>query len=864
MKKILIILLLSIFAAILPISSVSSNMSYFEEPAPEVIYQVDESHPPFEFTSGNDVYGFGLDLGKMIFGAGNYRVQYSADTWSNVYSRIIKGQIDICGLLAVTESRKKDILYTIPVVKTYRAVYSRKNVEIRKITDIGGYRIGVQRSDYTETILKDELDIKNYMTFKDLEECILALKDGKIDIVFGNQEVTNYLLVKHQMSNYITPQILNLYPTDLAFGVSKTRPELIPFMNAQIEKIQKSGLYEQVFQKHFYRHSEFYKTEQQKRTIYLWLFLLFIIITSITFFNAVIKQLRKMVDKATKGLQKEHELLRITLSCISDGVIAVNCQGRVTFMNHIAEKLTGFSEKESIDKPLSEVLIIMETESGMRYNVPVYEVLEENHPVNFNSLNILVSESGSQHLILGSVSPIKNDKDNVIGALVVFQDISEKMKSEETIKYHEYYDSLTDLPNRKLLHQYLNSAVENAVKKNSKLAVLTIDLDYFKNINNTLGHHIGDRLLQQASRRLVGILDENDVLARMGGDEFTILMPLIDSVEQAYELARSVIEELSCSYVIDNHEMYITASIGISFYPDDALESTVILKHADSALYNAKANGRNTYQSYIVIDDEKVMQKFALTKELHTALDHNEMILYYQPKIDSHTEKVVGMEALIRWNHPEKGIISPGVFIPIAEEIGLIKQLDSWVLKTACSQFMNLDKAFSSDLRLSVNLSAYQFRNHNLVDNFTQVLSETAIPPSQLELEITETTAMENIDFTIKTLKRLNEMGLNISIDDFGTGYSSLNYLRYLPIHILKIDRSFIFDIDKDLNTRVIVKSIIDVAHSLGLMVTAEGVETMEQLSLLQQMDCDEIQGFLISRPIPLEELKNNILSKII
>ncbi len=853
-KKVVKLLLPILFAALLPVTS-------FAEPVPDVIYQVDESHPPFEFSSGNDIYGFGLDLGRMIFGAGNYNVQYSADTWSKVYSRIINREIDVCGLLAVTESRKKDLLYTIPVVKTYRAVYSGKNVEIGKITDIADYRVGVQQADYSENILRDELGIKNYFAFKDLEECILALKDGRIDIILGNQEVTNYLLVKHQMSSVIIPQILNLYPTDLAFGISKSRPELVPFMNDQIRKLQTSGLYEQVFQKHFYRHSEYYKKNQQIRNIYLGMLLLFIIVAGIFTANIIIKQLQKMVSKATSRLQEEHKLLRITLSSITDGVIAVNRHGKITFMNHVAEKLTGFSENQSIDKPIDEVLTIMETDGGDSFRIPVAEVVDKDRAVSFSKLNILVSENGSQHLVLGSASPIKSDSDEVIGVLVVFQDISEKMKSEETIKYHEYYDSLTDLPNRKLLHQYLTSAVDSARRNHNKLAILLIDLDYFKNINNSLGHNVGDKLLQQASKKLVRIVDENHVLARMGGDEFIILMPRIESSEIVYELARRVLNELNCSYVIDNHEMYITASIGISLYPDDATGSTDILKHADTALYNAKANGRNTYQRYIVLDDEKLMERFALTKDLHTALERSQMMIYYQPKVDSHTEKIIGMEALLRWNHPEKGIISPALFIPIAEEIGLINRLDSWVMKTACLHFMNLDKASRSNMRLSVNLSAYQFRNHNLSENIEQVLTETSIPPGQLEIEITETTAMENIDFTIKTLNRLNEMGVKISIDDFGTGYSSLNYLRYFPIHILKIDRSFINDIDKDQNTRVIVKSIIDVAHSLKLKVTAEGVETVEQLALLKQMGCDEIQGYLFSRPLPLKEIHDIILA---
>lgn len=856
-----IVLLIIIPALMIP--SFASSASITEEPATELIYQVDESHPPFEFSSGNEVYGFGMDIGKIIFSAGNYNVRYSSDIWSKVYERIKNGEIDICGLLAISESRKKDILFSAPVVKTFRAVYARRDIEINEITDIAGYRIGVQKSDYSETILQNDLGIKDYLTFKDLEACLLALKEGRIDIILGNQEVTNFLLVKLQLSKDISPHIINLYPIDLAFGISKARPELVPFINEQIKKLQRSGLYEQVFQKHFYRHSEYYRSNQQRMVLYLGLFLLFIIISTVFFSNTIIKQLRKMVDKATSSLKKEHELLRITLLSITDGVVAVNSQGRITFMNHAAEKLTGFLEKDSIDKPLEEVLNIIDTDSGMRYEVPVKEVLENRCPVNFNSLNILISEGGSQHLILGSASPIKNDMDEVIGVLVTFQDISEKKQSEETIKYHEYYDSLTDLPNRKLLQQYLNSAVESAGRYKSKLAVLIIDLDYFKNINNSLGHHIGDKLLQQAAARLIRVLNGNDVLARMGGDEFTILMPQIDRLEQANELARRAIEALGHEYVIDGHELYITASIGIAVYPEDGLEPEVIMKHADTALYNAKANGRNTYQSYIVLDDEKVMRRFSLTKDLHTALERNEMLLHYQPKINSDTGMVVGMEALVRWQHPEKGLIGPDVFIPLAEELGLIKQLDTWVLLTACSQFINLKKACSSPLRLSVNLSAYQFRNHNLVDTIEQVLYETSFTPSELELEITETTAMENIDFTIKTLNRLNEMGVNISIDDFGTGYSSLNYLRYFPINILKIDRSFICDMENDLNTKTIVKSIIDVAHSLSLKVTAEGVETSEQMSLLKQMECDELQGFLISKPLPLTELQKYIQAAI-
>jgi EAL domain-containing protein (putative c-di-GMP-specific phosphodiesterase class I) len=299
-------------------------------------------------------------------------------------------------------------------------------------------------------------------------------------------------------------------------------------------------------------------------------------------------------------------------------------------------------------------------------------------------------------------------------------------------------------------------------------------------------------------------------------------------------------------------------------YPDDGSDSSIIMKHASTALYNAKKNGRNTYESCVMLNDKEVMERFSLTKDLHTALERNEMILHYQPKTDSITGIVIGMEALIRWKHPKKGLIGPGIFIPLAEEIGLIKQLDTWVLRTACSQFKDFKKTYNQPMRLSVNLSACQFRNHNLVDTIAHVLKETSFNPAELELEITETTVMENVDFTIKTLKKLSKMGVNISMDDFGSGYSSLNYLRRFPIDILKIDRSFISDIAKDENTKVVVKSIIDVAHSLKLKVTAEGVETEDQLSILKQMCCDEIQGFLISKPLPLMEIQRNLLFNMV
>lgn len=585
-------------------------------------------------------------------------------------------------------------------------------------------------------------------------------------------------------------------------------------------------------------------------------FLIPIIIAAIIILYIVIHYERKTMERADRNLKKEHELLRITLSSIRDGVIAANEKGEIIFMNYPAEVLTGISEKESVNKQLGEVLNIVNPENGGKYEFPIENVLKNNHTVYFEGINVLDRENGSQRLILGSVSPIVEESGKTVGTLTVFQDISDKKIAEEKIRYHEYYDGLTDLPNRKLFYEYLTAALENASKNKSKLSVLIIDLDYFKNINDTLGYHIGDILLQQISKRLAEVLNENDVLARISGDEFSVLMPQIESNVQVYDMAETILKKLGSVFYIKEHELYVTVSVGIAFHPEDGSQTDTIMGHADSALYNAKESGRNAYKSYSDIDNVKFIERISLAKDLRTAIERNEMTVYYQPKISGDTGELIGVEALVRWMHPRKGIITPGDFIPIAEETGLIMELDKWVMKTACSQLKDYCDAVNETIRLSVNLSAYQFRHHDLVDTINSIISITGFDPHLLELEITETTAMYNLDFTIKTLEKLKKMGISISIDDFGTGYSSLSYLRYFPIHILKIDRSFISDIVKDNNTRIIVKSVIDVAHSLKLKVTAEGVETAEQLSLLRKMNCDEIQGYLISKPLPLNELK--------
>lgn len=430
---------------------------------------------------------------------------------------------------------------------------------------------------------------------------------------------------------------------------------------------------------------------------------------------------------------------------------------------------------------------------------------------------------------------------------------------EERAVNKSHYDALTLLPNRKLFYDRLNKALEDAAENSTPAAVLFLDLDMFKNINDTLGHNIGDKLLKSAASRLGGTVSGSDFLARMGGDEFAVLLSGMDSAQDAVKCAVKILDAFAEAFAIQGHKLFISPSIGIAVYPEHGAETHVMLRNAASAMYNVKENGRNNYQVYSSDMNQNTLEKYNLLKDLRHAIDNNELVLHYQPKIDGRTGELVGMEALVRWQHPERGLLYPADFIPIAEETGLIKYVDEWVLDNACTQLKYWQELGFTNLRLAVNLSAWQFKEQHLPEIIMKALSEKGLDSSCLELEITETAAMENLKFTVSTLGKLIGMGVNISIDDFGTGYSSLNYLKHFPINFLKIDQSFIADVLEDKNTFAIVKAIIDVAHTLNLKVIAEGVETKEQLMLLQNLGCDELQGFYISRPLPVEEAEKHI-----
>lgn len=433
-------------------------------------------------------------------------------------------------------------------------------------------------------------------------------------------------------------------------------------------------------------------------------------------------------------------------------------------------------------------------------------------------------------------------------------DITEKKQSEEKMKFMAYHDALTGLPNRRLFNHCLTDALANAHRTKQKTAVMFVDLDNFKRINDSLGHAVGDQLLKLAVERFAACVSAKDIISRLGGDEFAIILEGI-SRKQAAAVAERIIDSCNQPFLIEGHELFVSPSIGISFYPEDGDSIEHLVKNADVAMYDAKDQGKNTYQFYTSEMNEAISRRMELENHLRKAVEREEFSLYYQPQVDLKTGRMIGVEALIRWEHPEWGTVSPADFIPLAEETGLIVPLGEWVLKTACRQLRDWLDAGLPSIRVSVNLSSRQFYQNDLVERISQILQQTGLDPQHLKLEITESMTM-GVDYALEALGKLKKLGVQLSMDDFGTGYSSLSYLKNFPIDQLKIDQSFVRDIIRSRKDAAIVKTIIEMAHNLDLKVTAEGVETEEQLNWLKLQECDEAQGYYFSKPLTVEQFE--------
>ncbi len=481
----------------------------------------------------------------------------------------------------------------------------------------------------------------------------------------------------------------------------------------------------------------------------------------------------------------------------------------------------------------------------------------ENAVKLIKTARMTTEESGTEayEQLFSNIISETNDY-QLLRSYATIRAVNERKRAEDKILHMAYHDALTNLPNRLLFDEKLRASFEDASRNGSNLAVIFFDLDRFKVINDTLGHHVGDLLLQKLARKLQVYVKEKDIVARFGGDEFIILLTNVNHVDEAAQFAKGIPDLLKEPFIIDNHELFVTASIGISLYPQDGSEVETLLKNADIAMYRSKEKGGNSYHYYNKDMNKRSLHRLNLEIHLRKALERGEFRVHYQPIVDLKNGTVFGMESLVRWQHPEWGMVSPGEFIPLAEETGLIVPIGNWVLRQACIQNKRWQTKGAPPLVVSVNISAIQFHQINFVNVVIDALNESGLHPELLCLEITENIAMNNMPYILETMHKLKLLGVRISIDDFGTGYSSLSYLKRFRVHTLKIDQSFIRDVTSDEDNAAIVTALIAMSHRLKIKSLAEGVETQEQLQFLLSQGCDEIQGYVFSKPMPADDFE--------
>jgi diguanylate cyclase (GGDEF)-like protein/PAS domain S-box-containing protein len=568
------------------------------------------------------------------------------------------------------------------------------------------------------------------------------------------------------------------------------------------------------------------------------------------------RALRHAIERrlSEEALFAEAERVEVTLDSIGDALLSTDSSGRVTYLNRIAESMTGWSRDEAAGRPLEEVLQIVDSTT----REPAADLRERTIPgdqtANIVSNFILIRRDGSEFAIEHTASPIHDRRGQVTGAAIVLRDTSAARAMSLRLSHLASHDPLTDLPNRLLLGDRLARALALAHRHQGRLAVLFLDIDRFKYINDSLGHILGDELLRAVAREVTVCVRSSDTVSRHGGDEFVVVLSELEHAEDAAMGAQKIIAALARPHKLAGHELHISVSIGISVYPDDGEDAETLLQSADTALYHAKDQGRDCFKFFKPDLNVRAVERQSIEAGLHGALDKQQFELFYQPKMNLRTGTVAGAEALIRWRHPDRGLVEPAQFVPIAEDCGLIKPIGRWVLHEACRQAQAWQDAGLPPIPVSVNISAVEFRSSGFLTNIIDVLKETRLDPRYLEIELTESVLMAHIEATSSVLHALKTLGVQLAIDDFGTGWSSLSYLNHFPIDALKVDKSFVQEITSSSSPAPIVSAVISMGKSLKHRVIAEGVETGDQLAFLRAADCGEGQGYYFSPPLVAQQ----------
>ncbi|MBW4085649.1 EAL domain-containing protein [Paenibacillus sp. S150] len=1024
MKRCKLLLLISIVLMLAPPASAHAERQ-------EIRYQAELDYPPYKYIQNGYLTGFDIDLTSMIFEKQDYMIHYSTGEWEDTYKRLTRGEIDTTGLMAVTEERKQETLFSKPVLKSYISVYSRQPLQEEiKLSTLKNYKVGVGKDQFSETLLRSKTDVSQYIEYATVPEALTALQKGEIDLLFENQGVVDYLIIEQGLTGNIIRKMSDLYPHDVAYGISRSKPQLVSYINDRLERLQRTGAFEELYRQYFFTQSAAHASMIRVRVtsgIVIGFFLL----------AAAVAALRIYIRRLRRTIHSEQEFFGDVLEHSGMIVWAVQGDKRVVRFNKYAASLTGLNEKDVLEVSLDEipglqggtamlrdlliravyrdyvsnvelklpdyspegryfsfrttlirgmdpqaedifVLVGMDIDECKQNELKLqlsYEELEATYEElaateaelqdQLNKLGVserrfrLASEGSGAYMweldwesgiyklsdrwyevmgyteedlsaleggVLSIIHPddqeparkarqehlagltpiyefeyrmrtkdntyvwfevrgkaIVDPKDRIVLFLGSLIDISKRKQAEFQLSssYQEleatyeqltatqeelvgqydmllenqknmhrlaYVDSLSNLPNRVFLLEAMESYFQ---RPGGKAALLFVDTDNFKYINDTLGHKSGDILIRQASERLQSIMREGDMLSRLGGDEFVVFIKDVKARAEVLELAENILRSFRRSFLIGESNLYVSVSIGISFYPEDGETTEEILMNADVAMYRAKEEGKSTFVIYDKSMHMPFNERMNIEKHLRSAMNNNEFELHYQPQVDIRTELISGFEALIRWNSPVLGFVSPLSFIKIAEDSRLIIYIGEWVLREACTFMKSIHDRTGLPYKISVNISIIQLLQDDFVEVVLESLEESGLAPNCLELEITESIFMESFESTVSKLEFLKSRGIRIALDDFGTGYSSLSYLQQLPISTLKMDKIFIDSLADKAYSQSFVQTIIILGHKMGLEVVAEGVEDAGQLAFLKDSDCDKVQGYLISRPVP-------------
>jgi diguanylate cyclase (GGDEF)-like protein/PAS domain S-box-containing protein len=559
-------------------------------------------------------------------------------------------------------------------------------------------------------------------------------------------------------------------------------------------------------------------------------------------------------DVTEKRRTEDHcRMLKEAVDSLQIGITFADPAGKMVYVNPAAAQMHGYRVDDLLGREAKELAIRYWQIQGTTPDLDLFQ------PKPWRRESVNVKRNGDEFPVLLTSISVQDREMRYLGVVTTCEDISEQKKASAKINQLAYFDNLTGLPNRVTFLERLQQSLAVASRSGEQVCLIFIDLDNFKDVNDTLGHAEGDKLLTEVARRLESCVRESDLLARLGGDEFVILLCSGVTQEGSVAVAQRVLHQLTIPFQIDRCAVYTGASIGIAFYPDDSSDASSLFRCADTAMYHAKNDGKSRFRLYSTEMNSRIMRRIALENSLRRALERGEFLLHYQPQWDLRSENIVGAEVLLRWNSAELGPVSPSEFIPAIENSGLIFSIGEWVLRNACQQGRRLVEAGFEDFRIAVNISGKQFKQPDFVKMVVKILSDTGMPPCNLELEFTESVIMEPAGKTKEKLVALKEMGVKTSIDDFGTGYSSLNYLKHLPVDRIKIDRSFLVDVNSSEGDAAIVEAIISMAKSLSLKVLAEGVENTDQLKFLRDLGCDEVQGFYLAEPMPSKDLAETL-----